>query len=101
MNSKREDLKSQNHNKNFGGSPVSGFVVNLETKFPFLKEINMNPKFIDSAFMKKKLEKNEFYDKIKENCSQVIDETMINLMYEHYNHILKSESSEEIDNKMC
>ena len=92
LQSKRDDFKTQNLNKNFGQSPVSGFVVNLEKKFPFLKELNMNPKFIDSAFMNKQLEKDEFLEKIKENCCQPLDETTLNLIYEHYSKILKMDS---------
>lgn len=89
-----------NNNTNSYLNEISSFMFNFETKFPFLKELNLNPKFIDSVFMKRKLEQNEFLEKIKENCSHSIDSNTLNLMYEHYSSIFNLDALDENINNL-
>jgi len=53
-----------------------------------VKRFNLGQSFFDSLFLKKKLEKLEFFTKIKENCDHSIDMNTINSLYEDYEKIL-------------
>lgn len=89
LQSKKGEINFASKTKNFPKiSQVSTYKKNIETFFPFLKEMNINETFFEDIFCCKKFEKNEFITKIKEMCCESVDSNTILLLYEHYEKIL-------------